>query len=219
MIFSGYSGVHPNSSALQSAFVLHHWQSSVSRPNPLRCLLHYTSPVSLYLPLAPCHDSLGTAAPSLAGILWVSPSWYLRATTVCRIRFVKEDSRIPSRSFSDSYPPWAPRRPASLPRRKTGRNLWAAEVNALGEEPDAQERLKSQVLVTGWLDAGARVEGRRNKNGTKDKRLVPHQHPHHLQGWCYTLTLMLKSHPRHDGDEREKTLTLWPLLPLVHPQL
>jgi hypothetical protein len=41
-----------------------------------------------------------------------------------------------------------------LPRRKDGHDLWGAEDNVLDEAPDAQERLKSQILVTSWLDAG-----------------------------------------------------------------
>ena len=44
-----------------------------------------------------------------------------------------------------------------LPKRKDGRDLWTASDNPLCEEPDAQERLKSKILVTGWLDAGAAV--------------------------------------------------------------
>jgi hypothetical protein len=42
-----------------------------------------------------------------------------------------------------------------LPKRKDGRDVWAANDNPLGEEPDAQELLKSHLLVAGWLDAGA----------------------------------------------------------------
>ena len=42
-----------------------------------------------------------------------------------------------------------------LPKRKDGRDLWTVNDNPLSEEPGAQELFKSQVLVTGWLDAGA----------------------------------------------------------------
>ena len=42
-----------------------------------------------------------------------------------------------------------------LPRRKDGRDLWTVNDNPLSEEPGANELLKSQILVTGWLDAGA----------------------------------------------------------------
>ena len=45
-----------------------------------------------------------------------------------------------------------------LPRRKDGRDLWTAHDNPLAEEPDDQELLKSQILVTGWLAAGAAAE-------------------------------------------------------------
>ena len=42
-----------------------------------------------------------------------------------------------------------------MPRRKDGRDLWTVNDNPLSEEPGAKELLKSQILVTGWLDAGA----------------------------------------------------------------
>ena len=56
-----------------------------------------------------------------------------------------------------------------LPRRKDGRDLWAAEDNVLDEEPDAQERLKSQILVTTWFDAGADAQEASGKSEEEEQ--------------------------------------------------
>ena len=56
-----------------------------------------------------------------------------------------------------------------LPRRKDGRDLWVSEDNGQDEEPDAQERLKSQILVTGWLDAGAEAEEANRKSEEQER--------------------------------------------------
>ncbi len=45
-----------------------------------------------------------------------------------------------------------------LPKRKDGRDPWTAHDNPLAEEPDDLELLESQILVTGWLAAGAAAE-------------------------------------------------------------
>ena len=49
--------------------------------------------------------------------------------------------------------------------------MWTAEDNVRGEEPGEQERLKSQILVAGWLDNGAAAgTGEAGQSAQKQER-------------------------------------------------
>ena len=60
-----------------------------------------------------------------------------------------------------------------MPKRKDGRDLWTAHDNPLAEEPDDQELLKSQILVSGWLAAGAAAEAGASDGDADQTNPVP----------------------------------------------